>query len=293
MTASLPQTLTLVLSKADKSAMEELQSSIGSQTKIEVLSEDKALDLIIDKTNPKDLLEVLMATGIPFDYCLQNTKGRKKGVLLCDMDSTLIAQECIDELADFVGLKNEVSAITEQAMRGEIDFDGALTKRVGLLEGLPLKDLQACYDKKITLNVGAKTLCQTMKANGAHTVIVSGGFTFFTGRVADACGFDANFANILIDDGTALTGKVQPPILGREAKLNTLEREATGRGGPENVLCIGDGANDLAMIKAAGLGGAYYAKPAVAREAHCKIEHSDLTTALYFQGYKEPEFVRD
>jgi len=207
------------------------------------------------------------------------------------MDSTLIGQECIDELADFAGFKDKVSAITERAMRGEIGFEGALTDRVALLNGLPLSDLQTCFQDRITLNEGAKTLCATMKANGAETVVVSGGFTFFSSRVAKAVGFEHHHANILMDDGEALLGQVQPPILGREAKLERLKDYSQGLGGPEAAVAIGDGANDLAMVTASGLGIAYYAKPAVAAAAHCAINHTDLRTALYFQGYKDSEFV--
>ena len=176
-------------------------------------------------------------------------------------------------------------------MRGEIGFEGALTDRVALLNGLPLSDLQTCFQDRITLNEGAKTLCATMRANGAETVVVSGGFTFFSSRVAKAVGFEHHHANILMDDGEALTGQVQPPILGREAKLERLKDYSQGLGGPEAAVAIGDGANDLAMVTASGLGIAYYAKPAVAAAAHCAINHTDLRTALYFQGYKDSEFV--
>jgi len=207
------------------------------------------------------------------------------------MDSTLIGQECIDELADFAGVKARVSAITERAMRGEIGFDGALTERVGLLKNLKLSVLNQCFEERIHLNPGARTLCQTMKANGSKTVIVSGGFTFFTQKVLEACGFHAHHANVLLEDGEKLLGTVQLPILGRDAKRERLEEYSQDIGGASAAIAIGDGANDLAMITAAGLGVAFYAKPAVAAASHCAINHTDLTTALYFQGYKDTEFV--
>ena len=216
---------------------------------------------------------------------------RNRRLVVFDMDSTLIGQECIDELADFAGVKAHVSDITERAMRGELDFEAALTERVGLLKGLPLSNLQTCFDERIRLNDGAVTLAQTMKKHGALTVIVSGGFTFFTSRVAKATGFEHDQANTLIDDGKALTGGVGMPILGREAKKSALMAHSKAFGGPETAISIGDGANDLAMITASGLGIAYRAKPIVASAANCAIDHADLTTALYFQGFRDDEFA--
>ena len=176
-------------------------------------------------------------------------------------------------------------------MRGEIDFEGALTERVGLLKGLDLSVLQRCYTDRITINDGAKTLCKTMKAHGAKTVIVSGGFTFFTERIAKACGFEHHHANVLLSDRHTLAGKVQMPILGREAKREALESYSANIGGPANAIAIGDGANDLAMIQASGLGAAYYAKPAVAAAAHCAITCTDLRSALYYQGFSDDEMI--
>ncbi|HAE26523.1 phosphoserine phosphatase SerB, partial [Hyphomonas adhaerens] len=215
-----------------------------------------------------------------------------KSLLISDMDSTIIGQECLDELADFAGLKAEVSAITERAMRGELDFEGALTTRVAMLKGLGLDALEQAYSERITLNPGAKTLVETMKADGAETVLVSGGFTYFTSRVAAAAGFHTHRGNTLVDDGKALTGEVGRPILGREAKLSALDEFAAAKGiGRDEVIALGDGANDLAMIKASGLGIAYHAKPVVAAEAHASIEHTDLRAALFFQGYEASEFL--
>jgi len=291
MANAIDQILTLVLKKKDASALENLLSHF-KLTSTTHLSEGKAAEGVPPKTLTSDAIEAALGDmGVETDYCLQTIEGRKKKLLICDMDSTLIGQECIDELADFAGFKDKVSAITERAMRGEIGFEGALTDRVALLEGLPLSDLQNCFQDRITINEGAKTLCATMKAHGAETVVVSGGFTFFSSRVAKAVGFEHHHANVLLDDDQALTGQVQQPILGREAKLDRLKEYSQSLGGPETALAIGDGANDLAMITASGLGIAYYAKPAVAAAAHCAINHSDLRTALYFQGYKDSDFV--
>lgn len=291
MANALDQILTLVLKKKDESRLNSLISAF-ELTDINILSEGKAAEGRPPAGITKDRIEAALTDStIEADYCLQAESGRKKSLLICDMDSTLIGQECIDELADFAGFKDKVSAITERAMRGEIGFEGALTDRVALLEGLPLSDLQKCFDDRIRINEGAKTLCATMTANGAETVVVSGGFTFFSSRVAETVGFKNHHANILLDDGKALTGKVQPPILGREAKLERLTEYSESLGGSGAALAIGDGANDLAMITASGLGVAYYAKPAVAAAAHCAINHTDLRTALYFQGYKDSEIT--
>ncbi|MEZ5953281.1 MAG: phosphoserine phosphatase SerB [Hyphomonas sp.] len=230
--------------------------------------------------------------GVAADVAVLPLSAGKKRLLISDMDSTIIGQECLDELADFAGLKAEVSAITERAMRGELDFEGALTTRVGMLKGLGLDALEKAYQERITLTPGARTLVETMKAGGAETVLVSGGFTFFTSRVAAAAGFAAHRGNTLIDDGAALTGEVGRPILGREAKLAALDEFAAAAGLTRaDAIAMGDGANDLAMITAAGLGIAYRAKPIVAAEAHAAIDHTDLRAALFFQGYRADEFV--
>jgi phosphoserine phosphatase len=229
---------------------------------------------------------------LPVDWALVPVEDRRKKLLVADMDSTIINVECLDELADFAGIKAEIAAITERAMRGELEFEPALRERVGKLKGLALDALQKTYDERVRLNPGAATFVKTMAANGARCVLVSGGFTFFTSRVADLAGFHANRANVLLDDGAALTGLVQEPILGRAAKLDALQTEATALGAnASDALAIGDGANDLDMIKAAGLGLAYRAKPVVAAEADAEIKHTSLETALYFQGYRKAEFV--
>ncbi|MDE2134379.1 MAG: phosphoserine phosphatase SerB [Alphaproteobacteria bacterium] len=219
--------------------------------------------------------------------------NRRKKLLVADMDSTIIACECLDELADMAGLKAKISAITERAMKGEIEFAGALRERVGLLKGLPLEALERVWRERVRLNPGARELVATMKTNGARTLLVSGGFTFFTARVAEAAGFDEHQSNVLIDDGKALTGEVREPILGREAKLQALERALTRFGlQADDALAVGDGANDLSMIRRAGLGVAYHAKPVVAAAAGASIVHNDLTALLYLQGYRDDEIVR-
>lgn len=227
------------------------------------------------------------------DVIVQPAAHRRKRLFVADMDSTMIGQECIDELADYAGLKAHVAAITERAMRGEIAFEPALRERVALLKNLRDSVIEDVIANRITLTPGARTLVATMRANGTYTCLVSGGFTLFTSRVAGMIGFDEQRGNLLrIGTDGALTGEVEEPILGREAKLATL-RELTARLGlqPSDTLATGDGANDLAMLEAAGLGVAFHAKPAVAAAAHARIDHCDLTALLYAQGYRREDFV--
>jgi phosphoserine phosphatase len=255
-----------------------------------------ALDLLVEapELDPVRRIARGALADLPIDVCVQPWEGRRKRLFVADMDSTIIGCECLDELADFAGLKEPVSAITERAMRGEIAFEGALRERVAMLKGLSVSALEQAYAERVRLNPGARTLVRTMAVNGARCVLVSGGFTFFTSRVAEAAGFHANRANTLIEEGGALSGAVGEPILGREAKLAALVEEADGLGvSPAAAIAIGDGANDLAMIEAAGLGVAYRAKPVVAVEADCAVDHADLTAVLYFQGYRADEFVED
>ncbi len=292
MSSTLTRTATIVLAKRDASQFDKALGILPCTNSHTLLAANKAYECELpENVIADDIIEALQEADIQADICVQASGGRKKKLLICDMDSTLIGQECIDELADFAGVKDRVSAITERAMRGEIGFEGALTERVNLLKNLDISVLEKCFEERITLNEGARVLCQTMKANGAKTVIVSGGFTFFTGRVAQACGFDAHQANTLIEADGKLTGTVGMPILGREAKLEAMNAHSLELGGSSQAIAIGDGANDLAMVTAAGLGIAFYAKPLVAAQAHCAINHTDLTTALYFQGYSEDEFV--
>jgi len=228
----------------------------------------------------------------PIDIVVQPLASRRKRLFVADMDSTMIEQECIDELADYVGLKAHVAAITERAMRGEIAFEPALRERVALLKGLPAAVVDEVIAKRITLTPGARTLLATMRASGAHTCLVSGGFTHFTGPVAAMIGFDEHRGNTLIVEDGKLAGRVQEPVLGREAKLAALIelRDRLGLS-PQDTLAAGDGANDLAMIEAAGLGVAYHAKPKVAEAAQARIDHGDLTALLYLQGYARADFV--
>jgi len=290
MTASLDQIATLVLPSEDGATLADAARALGLRD-AKTLSPGRAVEGMTEAKTSADARAILAAANVTGDVCVQPQADRRKTVLVCDMDSTLIGQECIDELADFAGVKARVSEITERAMRGEIGFEGALEERVGLLEGLPVSTLQRCFEDRIRLNDGARTLAQTMRVNGAKTLIVSGGFTFFTERVAKACGFADHQANTLIAANERLTGKVGYPILGREAKLEALWKACEGE--PSRALAIGDGANDLAMIEAAGLGLAYYAKPAVTAASHSAITCTDLRTALYFQGYSDDEIIED
>jgi phosphoserine phosphatase len=230
--------------------------------------------------------------GLPVDVCVQPFAGRRKRLFIADMDSTIIGCECLDELADFAGVKAEVAAITERAMRGEIAFEGALRERVAMLKGLSTSVLQRCYEERVRLNPGAETLVRTMAAHGVHCMLVSGGFESFTGPVSRAAGFAGHQANRLIIENDRLTGEVAEPILGREAKLEALQLHAAQLGlAFDAALAIGDGANDLAMIQAAGLGVAYRAKPVVAAQADARVDHADLTAVLYYQGYAQSDFV--
>lgn len=231
--------------------------------------------------------------GQGFDIAIQPTQGRRKALLLADMDSTMIGQECIDELAAEAGVGPRVAAITARAMNGELNFHEALVERVGLLAGLPEAVIAKVLDQRITLAAGGPALIATMRAQGAHTVLVSGGFTAFTGEIARRLGFHENRANTLLAEDGVLTGHVALPVLGREAKLEALN-EISARLGltPAQAMAVGDGANDLAMIEAAGAGIALHAKPVVAAQAPIRIDHADLTALLYLQGYGADEFAR-
>jgi phosphoserine phosphatase len=260
----------------------------------EVLARAVAVDIPFGGgSNPRALAERVRASiNVPVDVVVQPAAGRRKRLFLTDMDSTVIEQECIDELADYVGLKPRVAAITERAMRGEIEFEPALRERVQLLRGLSASVINEVIEKRITLTPGGRTLIATMRANGAHTCLVSGGFTLFTEKIAAMLGFDEQRSNRLVIEDGKLTGRVEEPIQGREAKLAALkklmERLKLSR---EQTLVAGDGANDLPMIEAAGLGVAFRAKPVITAAAHARIDHGDLTALLYLQGYRREEFV--
>lgn len=231
--------------------------------------------------------------GAPIDVVVQEQERRRKKILIADMDSTMIGQECIDELAEEAGLRDHVAAITARAMNGEIAFEPALRERVALLKGLPLSVIDKVISTRITLTPGGPQLVRTMHKHGAYTALVSGGFTSFTRRIAEMIGFNEERANRLIDDGTRLTGTVAEPILGREAKVEKLVEIAERVGlTPEDAIAVGDGANDLGMIQLAGTGVALHAKPAVAAQAKMRIDHGDLTALLYIQGYRKADFVQ-
>lgn len=226
------------------------------------------------------------------DLAIQPKEGRRKAVLLADMDSTMIRQECIDELAEVAGVGAHVKEITARAMNGELDFEGALIERVRLLAGLPETVIGEVLDTRITMMPGGRTLVATMKAHGAYAALVSGGFTAFTARVAKTLGFDENRANTLLTENGTLTGDVQRPILGRDAKVSALEDIIARLGlNDGDVLAVGDGANDLGMLQRAGSGVALHAKPSLQAQAKLRINHGDLTALLYLQGYSRDAFV--
>jgi phosphoserine phosphatase len=228
----------------------------------------------------------------PIDIIVQPLAHRRKRLLVADMDSTLIGQECVDELADVAGVGERVAAITERAMRGEVAFAPALRERVALLAGLPESVIEDVLRDRITLNRGARTLVQTMRANGAYVAIVSGGFRQFTSAIRERLGADEDRANVLMIEGGKLTGKVIEPILGEGAKLDALKANAAAMGLTlDETLAVGDGANDLRMLQAAGLGVAYRAKPKVAAGAGARVEHTDLSALLYAQGFARKDFV--
>ncbi len=295
--------------------MTDILSIIANPAKQAI--DQSLLDRLIGAVKGANLTE--LGAGVAYDIGLSNAPGldglqqaariakdagldinlvaranRRKKLLIADMDSTIIEQECIDELAEFAGKRAEISDITERAMRGELDFEAALKERVAMLKGLDVGVLQETFEKRISLTPGAKTLVETMNAAGALTALVSGGFTFFTGRVAERTGFQFNQANeLLVADGR-LTGAPADPILGREAKEQALIRLAAERKiGLADTLAVGDGANDLLMLARAGLGVAFRAKPAVAEAAQARIDHGDLTALLYLQGIPQTEFAKE
>ena len=275
----------------DATLVENLRNGWGGGEAI-WLSRDEAATFAIPQVpdNRWTVWDDLQALGI--DLVVQPTATRRKRMLLADMDSTMIRQECIDELAAEAGVGERVAAITAKAMNGELDFEGALIERVGLLKGLPEAIIGHVLDTRIELMPGGRALVQTMKANGGHAALVSGGFTAFTGRIAAQLGFDEHRANTLLIADGQLTGDVGRPILGRQAKVDALE-EITARLGiaEAEVIAVGDGANDLGMLGRAGTGVALHAKPSVQRDCDVRINHGDLTALLFIQGYARSDFV--
>lgn len=289
----MPHVLTLVADRAATSLLPSIIARVcdavaGSEPII--LSPGEAADIPLAAVPDMDAVRASL-DGAPIDAIATAAEGRRKTLLIADMDSTIVTSETLDELGDFAGLKQRISAITARAMNGELDFKAALRERVAMLKGLPVNALERTWER-VRLTAGARELVATMRAHGAYTALVSGGFTFFTSRVAALAGFDVHRSNVLLDDGAALTGRVAEPILDRDAKLETLTRLAAERGLPMSAtLAVGDGANDLDMLRAAGLGVAFRAKPIVAAEARARVDHADLRALLFAQGYRREEIV--
>ncbi len=274
----------------DRVAVESLRDAWGGG-EAQWLNPGIAAEFTVDRMpeNRWEAWENLQALG--YDLVVQKAEGRRKRMLLADMDSTMIGQECIDELADMAGVGPRVAEITARAMNGELDFEGALIERVGLLKGLPERVIGQVLKDRITFTPGGRELIATMKANGGYAALVSGGFTAFTEAVAAHLGFDENRANTLLAANGELTGDVARPILGRAAKVAALEEISARLGiGHDAVMAVGDGANDLGMLHLAGAGVALHAKPSVAAECDIRINHGDLTALLYIQGYSVNDF---
>jgi phosphoserine phosphatase len=287
---------TLIATALDDAALARARAEIADAGEPAWLAAGIAADIPFsaeagaDQRALSDRLRGALGDGV--DVVVQPIVYRRKRLLLADMDSTMIAQECLDELAEYAGLKEQVAAITERAMRGDVSFDPALRERVTLLKGLPVKTIDEVIEKRVTLTPGGRTLVATMRKNGALTCLVSGGFTPFTKRIAAMIGFDDNRGNTLDIAAGKLAGTVAEPIFGRDAKRATLIELRNRLGlAPQETLAIGDGANDMDMIAAAGLGVAFHAKPKVAAAAPACIGHGDLTALLYVQGYRKADFV--
>ena len=255
-----------------------------------ILSPGEAADIPLDAAPDLDAARAAL-DGAAIDIIATPIEGRRKRLLVADMDSTIVTGETLDELADFAGLKQRIAAITARAMNGELDFKAALRERVAMLRGLPIDALERTWER-VRLTGGARELVATMRAHGACTALVSGGFSFFTGRVAALCGFDLHRSNTLLDDGAVLTGRVGEPILDRDTKLATLTGLAAEHGvAISATMAVGDGANDLDMLQAAGLGVAFHAKPIVAAAARARVDHAGLRALLFVQGYHAREFA--
>jgi phosphoserine phosphatase len=267
-----------------------VRDALGGSGDPRVLSPGEAAEFFLPEAPNLDLARQALA-GAPVDVLVTRARGRRRGLLVADMDSTIVTSETLDELAVFAGVGEKIAAITAQSMNGEIDFRQALRARVAMLRGLDIAALEKTW-ARTALTPGAKTLVATMAAHGAMTALVSGGFTFFTSRVAALCGFATHRANVLLDDGRALTGAVAEPILDRESKLAALQEFAALRGvNLRATLAVGDGANDLSMLKAAGLGVAFRAKPVVTAELMNRVDFADLRALLFAQGYAAADFA--
>ncbi|MDG4903312.1 MULTISPECIES: phosphoserine phosphatase SerB [unclassified Mesorhizobium] len=295
----MPLIATLVSNPKDRRVsvpLANIASRAAGASAVHWLAEDVACDLVLPETPDIGELTANLRAALasePVDIIVQPAEGRRKRILLADMDSTMINQECIDELADEIGVKDRVAAITARSMNGEIAFEPALRERVALLKGLDTAVVDRILANRLTLAAGGRALVQTMRANGAWTALVSGGFDVFTNRIAAMLGFQENRANRLIEDGGRFTGTVAAPILGRAAKAEALLDIAARLGvTTQDAVAVGDGANDLDMIRLAGTGVALHAKPAVAEQARIRIDHGDLTALLYLQGYRQDEFVQ-
>jgi phosphoserine phosphatase len=287
--------LCLIANPAEPALDDKMVGAIQHETGGEInwLHQRIACEIISPKSADALRIARQHLAGKPVDAALVPLTHRRKRVLVADMDSTMIDQECIDEIADAVGIKAEVAAITARAMNGELDFHQALRTRVALVKGLERKVLEEIRRERITLAAGGRALVQTMKAYGAYTSLVSGGFTYFADYYAKRIGFDEAIANVLEFDGETLAGTVADPIVDKTTKLTRLQALAVEQSVPMSMtLAVGDGANDLDMIKAAGMGVALHAKPVVAEQAGVRIDHGDLTALLYLQGFEEDDFVR-
>ncbi|MCF6343102.1 MAG: phosphoserine phosphatase SerB [Devosiaceae bacterium] len=287
--------LSLIANPNDMALTPQLVNQLAKETggQLNWLAQGIACDIIAPKAKDAKQIAYEMCDNLPIDINLIKQQGRRKNLLIADMDSTMIEQECIDELADALGIKPQIADITARAMNGELDFEQALETRVALLKGLERKVIEEIRRERISLAQGGRALVQTMKAYGAHTALISGGFSIFADYIAKRIGFDEAIANQLEFENDRLNGKVTKPIVDANVKLNRLEQLAKEKElQMSQTLAVGDGANDLLMIKAAGLGVALHAKPVVAEQAQVKIDFGDLTALLYLQGYGEDDIIR-